>query len=174
MPIGIVDSTGNNAGSMAITDSTNTYLQTAGSGRQCIWGGMYGDTVFYCTFKWTAPLSGEVSIYTAGVVNDGPIGGAQGYVYTDSIVHLKAGNLNGSTGTDDSKLQLFPNPAHNFVQFGLTAETTKFVKYTITDVAGQVVKTGNTYAGIINTADLPAGMFYLQCGIQTPKAFIKQ
>ena len=79
----IVDSLGNNMGTLIITDSLYTSIQTATTGRNCVWGGWYATDTFLCRFKWTAPQSGTLGVYATGVVHSGPVGGTGGYAYAD-------------------------------------------------------------------------------------------
>ncbi len=159
----IIDSTGHNTGTMSITDSASTYLQTAQSGRICLWAGYYGDTLIHCRFSWTAPLSGEVSFYAAGVANDGLIGGSRGYVSTDSLVHLKPDNSSAlPVLSNDGTIEVYPNPAKNLLRIK-TAGDEKVLCYAVLNINAQTVKTGSTINGTISINDLPSGMYWLQC-----------
>ncbi|MCX6198447.1 MAG: T9SS type A sorting domain-containing protein [Bacteroidetes bacterium] len=160
----IIDSLGYNTGTMGITDSVSTYLMTAQSGRLCLWAAYYGtDTLIHCRFSWTAPLSGEVSFYAAGVANDGLIGGSRGYVSTDSLVHLKPDNSSAlPVTTSEQVIEVYPNPAKNLLQIK-TAADEKNLRYSILNINAQTVKTGSTTNGTVSINDLPAGLYWLQC-----------
>ena len=160
----IIDSTGHNTGTMFITDSLNTYLLTAQSGRLCLWAGYYNnDTVIHCTFSWTAPLSGEVSFYAAGVARDNFIGGSGGYVSTDSMVHLQPDNSSALPMlANDRTVEVYPNPAKNLLHVK-TAGDEKVLRFSILNLNAETVKTGSTVNSTISLSDLPAGMYWLQC-----------
>ena len=160
----IIDSTGQNTGTMGITDSANTYLMTAQSGRHCLWAGYYGtDTLIHCTFSWTAPLSGEVSFYAAGVANDNLIGGSRGYVSTDSLVHLRPDNSSSlPLLSNEPTIEVYPNPSKNSLRIKTSGDE-KNLRYSILNINGQVLKAGNTTNEMISISDLPSGVYWLQC-----------
>lgn len=159
----IIDSTGHNTGTMSITDSASTYLETAQSGRLCLWAGYYGDSLIHCTFSWVAPMSGEVNFYAAGVANDGLIGGSRGYVSTDSLVHLKPDNSSGlSILSNEHTIEVYPNPAKNLLRIKTSGDE-KNLRYAVLNINAQTIKTGTITNGTVSINDLPSGMYWLQC-----------
>lgn len=160
----IIDSTGHNTGTMSITDSIHTYLQTAQSGRLCLWAGYYGtDTLIHCTFNWTAPMNGEVNFYAAGVANDGLIGGSRGYVSTDSVLHIKPDNASSlSAHSNEQTIEVYPNPAKNLLRIK-SGDNEKILRYSILNINAQIVKSGSMFNGVIGISDLPSGIYWLEC-----------
>lgn len=160
----VVDSNGNNAGTMLITDSVSTYIEPSPTGRNCLWAGWYGTDTFFCRFNWLAPLSGIASFYAAGVVRTGPLGGSGGYVYSDSIISLSPGTSTGVPETvNKTSFSIFPNPAHNEIRIIPTADykNEDIQEVAIYSLKGTRCFFKSAYCPVINLKSLPAGTYLI-------------
>ncbi len=172
----IVDSLGNDAGVKAISDSLNTSLVSTPSGRFCVWARYYDvDTSIQCNFIWTAPASGPVSIYAAGVTHSFQLGGSGGYVYTDSLVNLQPDYSNSVAETDKATgFELYPNPTGAEMTIGFKVAKPTDYELIVYSTAGQKMmqQNGRTSTGDykqqLTLTTLPKGV-YLVC-LQVDKA----
>jgi len=144
-----LDSTGANAGTLAILNSSTTVLGTALVGSNNRMNVMHYGGVFStdsCTFllKWTAPLTnvGKVTFYAAGNASNGD-GFVDGdYIYT-SLQVLNPDASAGITDTKnaDAKFSVFPNPVEGSASllYMLNEPTTVTAK--LLSLNGQVLAT---------------------------------
>lgn len=122
-----VDSLGNDAGTLIVTDSihTKTIIYSV-NGRKNMFFNSLGNNYNYYTFKfnWTAPVNGRVSFYADGLVSN--INGMTtgDYVYSDSIVNITPSSQSGILNfLLDKELIVYPNPTRDYFIIKNTSNT---------------------------------------------------
>ena len=131
-----------NAGTLAITNATETQIQNAGAKKNVthkLNGGLTNNTKTFA-FKWTAPASGAATFYYAGVA--GNHNGSEGgdYVYTGSLA-LTAGTAAGIDNTNESNVNfsVYPNPVSEKINVSYSLKDNSKVTCTIYSITGVVV-----------------------------------
>ncbi len=108
----------------------------------------------------------DLSAYVGSTVNIGilakennSITSSNGQIFVDDIEITTGTVLNTETFKSPQVISLFPNPVTNRIYF----ETTKaFEKYSIIDILGRKIVSGNTNNNTIDTSDLDAGVYILK------------
>ena len=144
-----VDSLGNDAGNLIVTDSTHTKNITyAVNGRNNMFFNVLGNNYNSFTFKfnWVAPLNGKVSLYANGLVSN--INGMTSgdYVYSDSIVNITPTNSSGVLNyLLDKETYIYPNPTKDVLNINCTGfDNSLPINITISDALGKTIYTGHT------------------------------
>jgi hypothetical protein len=138
----VIDSTGNNTGTLVITDSVSTYIETSTSGKLTVSGTASGNSDTYtCSFNWIAPVSGEVNIYSAGQASTLGIFlmNSQNSGYSSSLVHLTPAEVAGiKDELVDKNASVIPNPANDRIRILLPKYSVK-AEIEIIDTKGACV-----------------------------------
>lgn len=94
------------------------------------------------------------------------------YRLTDHIEVRVADRSSSSTKTEESSIQLYPNPADNWLRLG-SSWPDQSATYTIYDIQGQLLRRGRLEGSPwkLETADLPAGLFHLQLHLENDHVF---
>lgn len=80
---------------------------------------------------------------------------------TDGAQALSSAFLaTGETATKKSGLQVYPNPAQDFI--GFKGQTDEYSKAKIYSVDGKLIKTSDIQSGKIQVADLPAASYFIE------------
>jgi hypothetical protein len=91
------------------------------------------------TWKWTAPASGNVYVYSSalGVNHDGGQNGDKVASYTLTLAPFAAGI--GEQASNLNNLNLFPNPASGMIHLSYTLDKTSSVTVQVLDLSGKRV-----------------------------------
>ena len=155
-------STGANGGTLTITNSVQTKILNAvvgGNVRNNVvhklnGGASSGSHTF--NFNWTAPVAGtgNVTFYSAGNAANGTGTASGDFIYTTS--HVVTEMTSGIKDvTDQSKMQIYPNPVVDKFKVLFTLKESAFVEINMLDTQGKNV------SNVLSTT-LPAGEQELQ------------
>jgi len=185
-----LNSTGANAGTLVITNSTETQIKTftvAPNSRNNVvqksGGGLTTDTHTF-TFNWTAPATniGDVTFYVVGMAanNDGGTDGD--FVYSSSqVVTFSTKILENES--DKFKLNVYPNPVSEKATIKYQLKENSNVNFELVSITGKVIFENSNIeelAGIhehnllLNT--IPKGLYFVNVYINgikyTEKLFV--
>lgn len=84
------------------------------------------------------------------------------YTYNLQGELINSGNCGtiNSIESEDAELELFPNPAADYIQIKIADLNNSFTSVTITDVAGRLISV-QPFSVTISVSELPAGVYYL-------------
>lgn len=148
------------AGTLTITNTNNTALQTQG-GKQYI-SHKNAATNNTWSFNWTAPATnvGTVRFYFAGNAANGNSNTTGDFIYTSSL------SLNPGTGTGikeaaTAQVNVFPNPASNRLNLNLARPATRLK---VLDLAGRELHALENVAleSQLDVSAYPNGTYFLQ------------
>lgn len=136
----ILNSSNTNAGTLAITNSTSTQLKSFGSKTNVVHqlnGGAAAESKTF-SFKWTAPASGNATIYASGVAANSDGSTTNDYVYNTSL-SLSATTTGIEDTFSDKTLSIFPNPTSEYIYVNYTLTRPSSVIVALTNVNGETV-----------------------------------
>ena len=174
-----LNSTNNNAGTLAITNTAETRtvsVTVGGTSRKNVVhqlnGGASANSKTF-NFNWTAPTTGSVTFYAAGVAANSSGTTAGDYVYNTSLA------LTGPmVGIDEAssviqELSIFPNPAVEKINLKYTLLKTSEVKIDLYAMQGNKVSSllsesqvrGTIQKEIPLPADIKSGCYLLRMSV---------
>ena len=135
----ILNSSNTNAGTLAIINSASTQLKSSGVKTNVVHqlngGAATGSKTF--SFRWTAPASGNATIYASGVAANSDGGTSSDYVYNTSLP------LSISTGIKevslDNSISIYPNPASEFIAVNYTLSHKAKVSVNLSNITGTTI-----------------------------------
>ncbi len=137
-----LDNSNANAGTLAITNAASTQLKTAGNGRTSVvhtMNGALANNSFSFTFNWTAPNSGNVTLYAAGMGSNKNGSNSGDNVYTKNMA--LSPNTSGIASATDNKspLLIMPNPATDNITLKYNLLSEQKVSIAIYNLNGELV-----------------------------------
>ena len=143
-----LDATGNNAGTLVITNSAKTQIKTRlistvtrrSVVHQLNGGASVGSMAF--TFDWTAPATniGDVTFYFAGVAANGNGTNAGDYVYYSNQV-VPFNTLDGISNLNAAdKISIYPIPVQDHFAANYQTKSTGVVKIKLYTMQGSLVE----------------------------------
>jgi len=154
------DSTGQNLGTLAVTQSNKTKI--VGSSTKYLThtsGGVNGtNNMQTWSFDWTAPQGmQQVTFYaafTAGSANN------DSTFITDHTVFANTSSLTEHASED--AFRIFPNPTNDFIRFGANGQAPNdSYHYKIFDSRGRLIIESSCYAHMIDVSFLDEGIYIL-------------
>ncbi len=149
----------NGLGKITVTDAVHTQLRQlygSGPGRftltQTNNGGVSKDMASF-NFNWTAPVSGVVNLYYAGIAssNNG-LPDAKDNVYKGTL-KLSAGSVTTPIGiVDKTAFTVFPNPAIDILNVTFDNTQNQLVKIELYSLEGKMLK-------LLHNSFIPQGQF---------------
>lgn len=166
-----LDASGNNAGTLTITQSAKTLIKTRTIGvivRRAVThtlnGGASNDSMVF-RFNWTAPASGPVTFYYCGNAANANGSVSGDYIYSGSTV-LTPSSSTGIIATESPlTIDVFPNPVHDRCSIQFLGNSQGTVSLQLFDMAGKLVRSETTEASTVEWNDmsqLPRGTYLLQ------------
>ena len=169
-----IDSLGNDAGTLIITDSIHTkkIIYSSNGRKNMFFNSLgYNYNTFTFKFNWIAPLNGIVNFYATGLVSniDGTTYGD--YVYSDSLINIKPATILGILKyLLNNSIEVYPNPASDNITIKRTSNI--YLPFTIKllDLEG---KETTIYDNVINSngtiyynykipTQLPNGVYFIK------------
>jgi hypothetical protein len=150
----LTDSDNKSAGTITVTNSSETVAYNgtvSGSARRYIAQTGTGSSAASTpgtkswSFNWTAPETnvGDVSIYASGNCANNNGGSSGDFIHTQklTIKYKDTTTINNSKDIKlvNTKLNLYPNPATDFIKISLKANSSSIVETKITDLFGKEV-----------------------------------
>lgn len=140
----VLNASNTNAGTLAITNSTETQLKSSGTRTNVIHklsGGLASNSKAF-SFKWTAPASGAATFYVATVAGNNNGSDNGDYVYTTSLALTAAPVTSIKTLDKESlKLAVYPNPVQNRLGINYELQEAAHVKAKLVSLQGAAVAT---------------------------------
>jgi len=180
-------SVNNSVGTIAITNSASTRKsQPFGTGRVNVThqtnGGLTTNSHVF-TFNWTAPVSGVVNFYAAGIAaNHNGSSDSGDNVYKTSMQL----SLSTTTGVEQNNvsikdLNVFPNPIANQVTINLSFDNASDLQIKLFDVEGRlktILANENNIIGNYNhtfelTGNYSPGIYFLEFKTENEDSFRK-
>lgn len=113
------------------------------------------------TFQWTAPVAGtaDVGIYASFLAANGD-GGQSGDATLVKSITIKEATTTGLAieGAASGKMGVYPNPAHEIMNYTLVLDKPANVNAMLTDISGR------SYT-LINNSEMAAGVQHLSYGL---------
>lgn len=144
---GILQSSGDNAGSLIITNSARTTIKTRVVGTYTrrnivhnLNGGRANDSCVF-SFNWTAPATniGTVTLYAAGNCANSSGNTAGDYIYTMSQpIAPDASTFVSDLMQSSGSVNVFPNPAYESLGVSFENKTSGNVRILLTDLKGSL------------------------------------
>ena len=170
-------SSNTNAGTLAITIPGETHILTS-SGRTNVVhklnGGLTSNSKAFA-FQWTAPASGNVTFYAAGIGGNHNGSDTGDYVYNTSL-SLTAGSATGisEAALAAARFNLYPNPVSDRVNVSYTLDNDGPVKCMLYSLDGRLVQTlmdeqqaaGEQSQSFELPAGLTKGIYLVQMNIE--------
>ena len=182
-----LDAANAKAGTMAVTNSATTQINTSGTKQYM--GHKSANSTHNWAFKWTAPAScgGPVTFYYAYNKCDASAtnpSGAEGTIYNGSTTINCSGTGIADIASLISELNIFPNPISNDFSLSFNLNEANTVSAQLYNLNGELVReliNEKTEVGhIMQTTDvqaLPAGIYLVKLNVgesSITKKIIKQ
>jgi hypothetical protein len=167
-------------GQLVITDSIQTQL--VGNGKYITYteNGIDGQGSKTWTFDWIAPDAGTGDVTFYGAYNsnfEGHKGENHVFLSTLTVKESGASHVSSVTG-ENTRLQVYPNPAKEWIQIRFHLSEQLYYSLDITDFKGRHVaqikheKSSGPISTRFNTSDLPNGLYMIR--LQTQSAIVTQ
>lgn len=177
-----LDASGNNAGTLSITQSTRTQIKTRTIGaytRRCVVhtlnGGAGTDSMVF-NFNWTAPQSGTVTFYYCGNAANNNGNESGDYIYSGSTVLTPVSSTAINEMENAVSVDVFPNPVHDRCVIRLSGSGREAVSVQLFDLSGKLVKSETSPEADVEwtgLSSLPKGVYLLSA--RTPNSeFVKR
>ncbi|MBN4065912.1 T9SS type A sorting domain-containing protein [Candidatus Amoebophilus asiaticus] len=138
----VLDATNSNAGTVTITDATNTKT-VALSGKTYVEHTSAGSTSNSWSFDWKSPSTdvGAITFYAALNAANGDLTAANDDIYTTSLSINPDPTLSVFTRYDreNPKFNVYPNPASEYIHFNYSESINGGTLY-LTDLAGRQIQ----------------------------------
>ncbi|WP_177199940.1 choice-of-anchor V domain-containing protein [Flexibacter flexilis] len=138
----VLNASNTNAGTLAVSNSTETQLKTSGTRSNIIHklnGGLVSNSKAF-SFKWTAPASGAATFYVATVAGNNNGSDNGDYVYTTSLALTAAPATSIKTLDKESlKLAIYPTPAQSQLSVNYELQESAHVKAKLVSLQGAAV-----------------------------------
>lgn len=174
---GILQASGDNAGTLLITQPTRTQIKTRTIGQYIrrnvvhqLNGGRFNDSCVF-SFNWQAPSSniGNVTLYAAGNCANSNDSATGDFIYTlTQVIQPDLTSDIVPLMSTVSSISVFPNPATDHLNVSFTQKETEEVRFSLTDLKGAVVAEllsetipAGPFERKIDLPALPSGVYLL-------------
>lgn len=140
------------------------------------------------TFKWTAPSSGDATIYAIGNAVNGNGSTSGDFVISPTSLNLVPAPTPVDTTIDlvnireiktglVSQVSVFPNPAVGITQISYYLETPKHIRIELVNINGSLVKalyddreSAGQHSQILNLQNVSSGVYFIKLNADTKMA----